>query len=94
MPESDLSYTRLLSISITPDGMVWVAMNYGLDLIYYDGQDWKTFDGNLARPLSGNRFSLKPGCNYPDQHVKAILTTKDGHLLVGTDQSGFVYQRP
>jgi len=69
-------------------------MTRGLGLVYYNGQDWKTFDGKLL-PINmkaGARyFSGINSCDLPDDYIIEILATKDGHLLIANQIFGFEY---
>jgi ligand-binding sensor domain-containing protein len=94
----DSFYMPLTAITISEDGKVWVGMERGLALVYFDSLGWKTFDGKqLPLDLDARRawsFSNIIGCDMPDDYVVDVLATRGGNLLIGNPLYGFMYQRP
>jgi hypothetical protein len=91
------NFLPFTAITIAQDGKVWLGMDGGLALVYYDGRDWRTFDGS-ALPLgtevkSSWNFSSIMGCSLPNERIVDVLTAQNGGVIIGNQPFGFIYRR-
>jgi len=96
-PDQESFGQILKSIAVTHDGTVWLGMERGLALVYYNGVEWKTLDGE-SLPVKLSYYS-KPklpnidGCNLPDDYIVDIFAAENGNLIVGNQIFGFMYKK-
>jgi hypothetical protein len=81
-PSDDSSWGPLTSIAAGPDGTIWLSMLYRHFLVYFDGVNWKTLNGeNLPNetPATATVGTCK---SMIDPQISKVLVTSKGKILV------------
>ena len=91
--DEHLCYYPLRSITVTPDGTVWLGMMYRHGLVYYNGANWSTINGEMLPFFCSScpRHSDESLCGLHDCYIVDLLVTHDGRLLVANRFGVFEY---
>lgn len=89
--EGNLCYFPLTSIDVTTEGVVWLGMMFRHGLVYYDGIQWKTLEGETLPTYFDSCLDWSNECGVPDCYTVDVLATHDGRLLVANRDGVFEY---
>ena len=83
----DYCFFPITSITTTPDGKVWLGMIYRHGIVYFDGREWRTMQGDvlpyIAEEPDAPRFH-GGDCVIPGDLTVDLAVTQDGDLLALT----------